>query len=311
MSNKWKIGAFLFLLLAVFSFSAVQDNIEKSFRVGPGGTLYVDAERGSVEVRGTNDNRVDVEIRREVRDYSGDRARRILDDYIISFDQTGDDVRITAQFKDRTWSRERNRERNKLQVRFIVTVPRKYNIDCLTKGGSITAENLDGEVKCKTSGGSLSFDDVTGNINGHTSGGSIRIGAVGGLVNVDTSGGSITIDNAGGDVTATTSGGGITVREVKGSINARTSGGSVKATISLQPKADCSLKTSGGSVTVYLDSDIAVSVEAHTSGGSINTDFPVKIQGKIDRNDLKFDINGGGPELLLRTSGGSIYIKEK
>ncbi|MBU1339185.1 MAG: DUF4097 family beta strand repeat protein, partial [Acidobacteria bacterium] len=294
MNNKLKTGVLLILLLAVFSFGAVQDNLEKSFQVGPGGTLYVDAEQGSIEVRGTNENRVDVEIKREVRDYSGESARRVLDDYVIRFDQSGNDVRITAAFKDREWNREQRRVRNRLHVRFIITVPRDYNVDSLTRGGSIKVEDLDGAVKCETSGGSLNFDDITGDINGHTSGGCIRIGAVGGRVNVDTSGGGITIDNAGGDVTASTSGGSITVREVKGIIKAKTSGGSVKATISIQPEAECSLKTSGGSVTVYLDESIAVSVEAHTSGGSIHTDFPVRIQGKIDRQDMNFDINGGG-----------------
>lgn len=311
MRNTWKTAAVLFFLLAAFSFGDVSDNLEKSFQVGPGGTLTVDAEQGSVEVRGNNKNRVDVQIKRDVRDYSGDRARRVLDDYIIRFDQSGNDVRITAAFKNRERSREMRRVRNRLRVRFIISVPRKYNVDCLTRGGSITVDGLDGEVKSETSGGSLNFDDITGSVNGHTSGGSIRIGAVGGRVNVDTSGGGITIDNAGGDVTATTSGGGITVREVMGAIKAKTSGGSVKATLSRQPKADCSLVTSGGSITVYLDENIGVSVEAHTSGGSIHTAFPVRVQGKINRRDLRFDINEGGPELYLRTSGGSIYIKEK
>ena len=35
----------------------------------------------------------------------------------------------------------------------------------------------------------------------------------------------------------------------------------------------------------------------------------VTIQGKINRRELKAKINGGGPELYLHTSGGSIYIK--
>jgi DUF4097 and DUF4098 domain-containing protein YvlB len=96
-----------------------------------------------------------------------------------------------------------------------------------------------------------------------------------------------------------------------GKIQADTSGGSVKAYISQQPKGDCRLKTSGGSITVYLAEDVAVNVDAETSGGSIHTDFPVTLQGKISKKELKAQINGGGPELYLYTSGGSIYIKKK
>ena len=101
------------------------------------------------------------------------------------------------------------------------------------------------------------------------------------------------------------------MNEVMGKIRADTSGGSVKAYISQQPKGDCQLKTSGGSITVYLAEDVAVNVDAGTSGGSIHTDFPVTIQGKISKRELKAQINGGGPELYLHTSGGSIYIKKK
>jgi len=134
---------------------------------------------------------------------------------------------------------------------------------------------------------------------------------VDGRVDVHTSGGGITIDRARGDVEARTSGGGITVHEVTGTISARTSGGSVKAYISQQPEHACRLQTSGGSVTVYLSGGIGMVVDNHTSGGGIHTEFPVTLRGAVKRNTLQTELNGGGPELYLRTSGGSIYIKKK
>jgi len=85
----------------------------------------------------------------------------------------------------------------------------------------------------------------------------------------------------------------------------------VTATISSQPKSRCSLSTSGGSITVTLAPDIAMDVNAHASGGHVSTDFPVTIQGKIERSSLQAKINGGGPELYLRTSGGGIHIKKR
>ena len=51
-------------------------------------------------------------------------------------------------------------------------------------------------------------------------------------------------------------------------------------------------------------------VDAHTSGGRINADFPLAIKGEISKNELKAELNNGGPELYLRTSGGSIYLKK-
>jgi hypothetical protein len=71
------------------------------------------------------------------------------------------------------------------------------------------------------------------------------------------------------------------------------------------------LTTSGGAITVHLADDMGLDVDAKASGGRIHTDFPVSIRGEISRNSLRAKMNGGGPELYLRTSGGSIYLKKR
>jgi DUF4097 and DUF4098 domain-containing protein YvlB len=298
----------LTFISAGFAFGDIDDTIRKSFSVDSGGTLKLDTDTGSIEVRGTSGRTLEIEVFRKVKTNNQKTAQRILDNFHIDFEQSGNDIYITgdrqrkANFWDNIW--------NRLRVKYIIHVPEVYNIDLRTSGGSISVEVLEGEVNVRTSGGSLDLDDITGPVWGKTSGGSIRVGNINGDVDIDTSGGSINIDRARGNVTAHTSGGSITVDEVMGSIHADTSGGSIKAHISKQPDSDCRLTTSGGGVTVYLTRNIAVDLDASTSGGSVHTEFPVTIQGKIDKRKLKSKINGGGPLLTLHTSGGSIYIKE-
>ena len=96
-----------------------------------------------------------------------------------------------------------------------------------------------------------------------------------------------------------------------GAVKASTSGGSVTAYLSRQPERDCRLTTSGGSLTIYLDNNIGMDVDARTSGGRIHTDFPVKLSGTISPRSLVAEVNGGGPELYLRSSGGGIHLKKK
>jgi len=298
--------AFFVLITAVISFGSVEDSINKSFNVGPGGTLTLDTARGSIEVRGNEGNRVDIEVVRNAKTSDKNRAKEIFGYLRLDFNQTSNDVIIKG-----VKTTDSNKKLNKLNVKFIIKVPLSYNVNLITSGGSISVDDLEGTVDIRTSGGSLGLDNIKGSVTGKTSGGSISIGEVNGNVKVNTSGGSIKIGNAYGTVHAHTSGGGITVNEVMGTIQADTSGGSVKAYISQQPKGDCRLNTSGGSITVYLAENISLNVDAGTSGGSIHTDFPVTIQGKISKKELKAQINGGGPELYLHTSGGSIYIKKK
>lgn len=298
------------LLTSCFAYSDIEDTINKSFTVSPGGTLSVESDIGSIEVRGTRGNKVDIEVVREIRSGSESRAERLLKNFDVKFNQRGDDVDIIAKLDRSGLDRLFNNIGRYLKVKFIVTVPESYNLDFYTKGGSISSENIQGVVKTRTSGGSLNFDRIDGEISGRTSGGGIDIGDVKGNTEVRTSGGSIRIMRAEGPVDAHTSGGGITVEEVLGDIKAHTSGGSIKATITSQPLSDCRLTTSGGSITVYLEGDIGVNVDAKTSGGSVTTDFPVTVQGKIKKNALAAQINDGGPELYLRTSGGSIRLRK-
>jgi DUF4097 and DUF4098 domain-containing protein YvlB len=292
------------------SFGSVEDRVTKTFPVDPGGTLAIQCDIGSIAVRGEDIDSVEVEIVREVRTTSEKRASEILKDYDIQFDHQGDDVTIQAKYKKKGLMGFWNNIGKHLRVKFIIAVPSEYNVDLDTKGGSISVENIRGEVLSHTSGGSLHFDGIDGSLSGETSGGSISIGEVIGRSDIRTSGGSIRIKRAEGPVDAHTSGGSITVEEVRGTIKAHTSGGSVKAYLSQQPTSDCRLTTSGGSITVSLSEDIGLDVDAKTNGGRVHTDFPVSIQGEMSKNSLQAEVNGGGPELYLRTSGGSIYLKK-
>jgi hypothetical protein len=38
--------------------------------------------------------------------------------------------------------------------------------------------------------------------------------------------------------------------------------------------------------------------------------MPVTVQGSISKNRLRGKLNGGGPSVVLKTSGGSIEIRE-
>ena len=310
--------------------AGVENHIERSFQVTPGGRLTIDADRGTIEVRTADRDRVDVKIERKVKRGKKWSVEEVLEDLPITFDHDDSGVTIRAKYGEKSAWR-RNRERSRLQVKFLITVPQRYNVDLKTQGGGISVEDLEGEVRSQTLGGNLRIGRIKGSVWGKTAGGSIevegtegdadlktsgggiRIGSVAGKVEAKTAGGSIRIDRAMGSVNANTSGGSITVEEVMGNINAKTLGGSVKAYISRQPEGDCSLETAGGNVTAYLVEDIAIDVDARTSGGGVSTDMPITtvVEGKVKKSRLQGAINGGGPQLKLRTFGGSIRLRKK
>ncbi|MCH8838179.1 MAG: DUF4097 family beta strand repeat protein [Candidatus Marinimicrobia bacterium] len=279
----------------------------RSFQVKAGGTLTIDTERGSIEIVARGRKEVTVQVTKKLPlGWFGDQDD--LNEFIVEYDQSGDDVTITGRFLDSPGWGHHNR---RLRVHYKVTVPEKYNLDLETSGGSITVSDLEGKVEVRTSGGSLTLGDIDGPVNARTSGGSISLSGSAGRAELQTSGGGINVGRVGATLEAKTSGGSIHVKEVQGAVKLETSGGGITATITGQPKGDCSLKTSGGGVTVYLSKDVKVNVNAKTSGGNVSCDLPIMVQGLLGKTEVKGKINGGGPELYLRTSGGSIKIHQR
>lgn len=307
----------LVLLLVVLalasgtSYGDVDREIRKTFDVRAGGELTLDADRGSISVRTHRAERIDVRLTLRADTRSKSRAEEIFDDFEVDFRPSGANLEIESKYDGPRGVFGWFGNSGNLQAKWEIVVPERYTLDLRTSGGSIEVEDLNGDVEARTSGGSLKFGRVGGQVTGRTSGGSITIDETAGQVDVSSSGGSVRIDRARGPVRARTSGGSITVNEVFGSIDAVTSGGSIRAAISAQPASDCRLSTSGGNVSVELAPAIAVDLDARSSGGSVTTDLPVTIRGEMGRNRLSGTINGGGPALVLRTSGGGISIRQR
>jgi hypothetical protein len=332
MMKHHTIGMFCAVaLLATVSFAVpahagFKDTVVKSFNVGRGGTLSLTSDIGSVSVTTGGRDTVKIVVTREIGSGSKDKILRNLD---MEFEQHGSDLEIRTEYKRKNhglWSWLRN---NRLKLKYEITVPEEYNLKLKTSGGSIKVDDLDGRAICRTSGGSIKLKRIGGPVDAHTSGGSISLtgsagdaalktsggkitaGDVDGDVDAKTSGGSIHIERIDGSVHARTSGGGITLGDVAGNVDASSSGGSVKASISAQPNQDCRLTTSGGGITVTIDPEHHYSIDAKTSGGGVSSDVPVTVTGNLKRNRLVADMNGGGPALYLRTSGGGIKIRKR
>jgi hypothetical protein len=319
------LTAALGLLTISAAHAAIDNNIHRTFNVGEGGTLSIDTDLGDIRVN-PGGGGVTIDVNRRARTSSQSRADELFRDFNVTLAQEGNNVRVHARYdKPMKWF---NFFGDDLDVKFIVTVPSRYNVQLNTSGGDIQIGDLNGEVRVKTSGGDVDLGRIGGIVEAKTSGGDVSIasaraaatlgtsggdiaaGEIHGALNVRTSGGDIEIRRALGDLVAHTSGGSITIGEARGTIDASTSGGSIEAHLLQQPRGDSQLRTSGGGITLSVAPNVAVDVDAHTSGGEIETDVPVTLLGKQSESTLNGKLNGGGPRLVLRTSGGDIRLRK-
>ena len=294
----------LLALNATSTSFAAERHEQKELPAGDGGTLTFKAVVGAIEIK-THDQDT-VSYRAEIKPGGGlfGFGSAPVEDLVFDYETSGGDVKITMKWKDDKQPRNSN-----LSARHTLLIPTRYHLDVRTAGGKISGEDINGHVAANTSGGSIRFGRVNGDIKARTSGGSITVADVEGDVEVKTSGGSIQVGNVAGNVAASTSGGGIKLGAVTGEVKGSTSGGSISAELADQIAQPFELSTSGGGIKLAVPGDFKADLDARTSGGSVDCELPV--QGTIKRSSLNGKVNGGGPKVTLRTSGGSIKVTKR
>lgn len=322
------LGILVSLALAIASHAAeaIPDSIQKTLPAAPGGRLVIETDRGSITVTGRPGNEVSVEVLRTVKRGSEKKAAELLERHKVTIEESAGTIRVVSELpRTDRWSIWGPY----LEVSIRVSVPKEFNLDAQTAGGSIRVTGVKGETSARTSGGSLRFEELAGKVFGRTAGGSIHGRDLAGSVDVTTSGGSVDLDGVkGGPLKAVTSGGSLRLIGIAAPVEARTSGGgirletsgtpvfastsggSVDATLTAVPTGNVELRSSAGGITLRAPADSAFRLDASTSAGGVRSDFPVAVTEAGNRSSLKGPVQGGGPLIKLRTSAGSIRIEK-
>lgn len=303
------IAAFLFTFLVMssaMSFSLAQDEPYRieTFDINTPGSLDVETFGGHITVKGssTSSVRVEMYVRKDGKNLLPEDTG--LDKWNIDISQNGNSVEAIAKAENSNWNLFRN---NNLSISFVVYTPREMSTKLRTSGGHIEAHALSGNQQINTSGGHLELSGLEGTIKAQTSGGHIDIADVMGDLNARTSGGHIEVRNSEGTVKVKTSGGHITLANINGSVEASTSGGGISADLTMIEQY-VDLKTSGGNVDISIPDQLGV--DLNLSGSYVSTNLQ-NFSGNVDHHEVKGKLNGGGPVISARTSGGTVSVSFK
>jgi DUF4097 and DUF4098 domain-containing protein YvlB len=156
-----------------------------------------------------------------------------------------------------------------------VSVPQSTTLDLSSADGSVHVSGIKGEARLTSSDGSIHVDNFEGSLRAHTADGAIEVAGRFELLDLNTSDGHISADVWTGS-------------HMKDSWN---------------------LRTADGSVTLRLPTDFSASLEAWTSDGRINLELPIEVSGQQEKNHVRGKLHGGGPNLQVHTSDGSITLR--
>ncbi|MGH9434234.1 MAG: DUF4097 family beta strand repeat-containing protein [Terriglobia bacterium] len=265
--------------------------------VQPGAQLTVRADQGPLSV--TTGTPGHVECKVSLRVYSRDesRARSLLEQFQLTARRNTDGgVYLSGR------SNSSRRHSDSLSAQYQLQVPRRFNLDLQTSGGSLHVDSLDGTLRGVTAGGDIQSGDITGPVHLETAGGSIKLGNIGARVDARTAGGNVNVGNVKGDAYLETSGGEIVAGIVEGTLRAKTAGGDIVLQAAAGPVI---VETAGGQIRL---GQCGGTVQAETAGGNIHLDGA--------RGTVRVETAGGSIALLqlmsavqAETSAGRILAQ--
>ncbi|WP_367915479.1 DUF4097 domain-containing protein [Leadbetterella sp. DM7] len=140
------------------------------------------------------------------------------------------------------------------------------------------------------------------------------------------SNGDIKVENVSGEFELSNVNGGITLQNISGSAVANTTNGGITATFNrVSPDTPMAFSTLNGKIDLSFPASFKGNIRAKTDQGDVYSDFEIgflKEDPKVVRTGEKGfskiettrwvtgTLNGGGPEVMMKTVNGSIYIRK-
>ena len=266
------LAALAFALPAAAAAATLTEHYDRTFPLAADGTLHVKNVNGAVVIEPWDRQEVRVEADKETHASTDDQARELMKELQIVVTPGAGSLSVETKVP-----RANDGFLGWLfgggghhKVEYHLHVPQRVAVDAQNVNGGVSLTGTRGKAQLETTNGSLTVSQVDGALQLETTNGNIK------------------------------------VREASGAVHAETTNGSVAAELS-RVDAALSLESTNGSLTLRLPKEVRATVDAGTTNGSVTTDLPVTTVSSGKRH-LKGNINGGGPELRLSTTNGSVHI---
>jgi DUF4097 and DUF4098 domain-containing protein YvlB len=165
------------------------------------------------------------------------------------------------------------------------------------------------EVRVETAGGRVRATGPTGGKQGWGVSYEIFVPQKMDLV-LHTHNGGISIAGVQGHAQFDAMNGGVSLKHLAGSVEGHTTNGGLR----LELASDhwdgdrCDVSTTNGGVTIRIPSSYSAHLETGTVNGGVSVDFPVTVQGEINKH-LTVDLGSGGRLIRATTTNGGVRVE--
>lgn len=131
-------------------------------------------------------------------------------------------------------------------------------------------------------------------------------------LSLQTVNGGISVTDVEGRIEFRTTNGGVKLARIAGDVQGRTTNGGINVDLdgATWRGEGLDVRTQNGGVKLNIPADYSARLETGTVNGRIRVDFPVTVQGRVER-DLETTLGAGGPLVRVRTTNGGVNIARK
>jgi len=131
-------------------------------------------------------------------------------------------------------------------------------------------------------------------------------------LSLESTNGGISISQVSGDLEFRTTNGGVKLVDVAGNVRGRTTNGGLTVELAGAEWQGTGLDvaTTNGGVTLLIPDGYNAQLETGTVNGGLQFDFPVTVQGRLNRN-ISTNLGDGGAPIRVRTTNGGVAVKRK
>jgi len=272
----------------------LEETFTREIPLEPGGSLRLNNIIGKIEVCGWDKNTVQIKAVKQVRKvFDRLEAQKLMDEMEIKINKSGDRVEIETVFprhiqidgndgwlkvlyKISRFPESCEGEWVPLAILYEIKLPRNTDVNLYTAIGEIEVCDMDGDLEVKSVIGSLDLLRLEGDLRADLSIGEIKL------------------------------------KQVRGSVTADAGTGEIKAVFDqVEEGKNIDLSLLLGDIRLTLPASLAADLDISTGLGALDLDFPTSnIEGKLRKRKIKGKINGGGPQITVRSSLGQVKIKE-
>ena len=256
--------------------SAQSRVFDQTVPLASAGRLAVESNKGSLQLTGWDRDEVEIHVRIEPpENVSADYARRAVEATHIEVSGGGQSVRIEPDYSDVPYREDRwnDNSRSIPFVHFEISAPRQIRLVVESDRGLATIRGFEGDLDIEVDRGDANLSDLNGRI---------------------------TVDIDRGDHSR--------FSDISGSLDLefdRTDVTMRNVTID----GDSLIEIDRGEIEIALPADQALTIVTDLSRrAEFDSDFPVTMES-MDGRDFRGTINGGGPELSIKSDRGRVRLR--